>query len=82
MFNLDKFLDKFKKIKPPINYIIIDIIKNELNVNIKSENILIKNNIIYIKTKPIIKSEVFIKKQKILELIKNKTNNNKFKDIK
>lgn len=43
-----------------------------LNLQIKSEDIKIKNNIVYLNIKPIYKNEILLKKEKILfELKKN-----------
>jgi hypothetical protein len=84
MFNLDKFLKKFKNLKPLNNEIkinLVNIIKNEINISININNISFKNNIIYIKTKPIYKNEIFINKNKILTLLNNNSKNI-IKDIK
>ncbi len=84
MFNLDKFLDKFKKLKPPDDEIktnLIIIIKNKINFSINRKDISFKNNIIYIKTKSIIKNEIFINKYKILNLLNNNLKEDIVKDI-
>jgi len=53
----------------------IDAIKEVLlkviNLKIKSEDIKIKNNIIYLNIKPIYKNEILIKKDKIFLELKN-----------
>ncbi len=46
--------------------IIIDIIKEVVNFQIKKENIEIKNGILYLNIKHIYKNEIFINKSKIL----------------
>lgn len=84
MFNLDKFLDKFKKLKPPDDEIktnLIIIIKNEINFSINRKDISFNNNIIYIKTKSIIKNEIFINKYKILNLLNSNLKEDIVKDI-
>ena len=43
------------------------VIKEILNIEIKKENISVKNNIIYINTYSVIKSVVFIKKESLLK---------------
>lgn len=49
---------------------IISIIKDETGIDIKNENILIKGDNIKIKTDQSQKSEIYIKKENILERIK------------
>lgn len=44
---------------------ILDILERVLGLKIKTEDIKIKNNIIYLNIKPIYKSEIFLKKDKI-----------------
>lgn len=64
------FLDRFRHLTPPDQFIkkeCISVIKNRLNVEIKKEDISIKNNIIYINTSSTIKSELFIKKEDLLK---------------
>lgn len=47
------------------------IISETIKVDIKSDDIKIKNGTIYLNIKPIYKNEIFIKKDKIFEQIKN-----------
>lgn len=64
------FLNKFKNLTPPHYFIKKELtlsIKKILNINIKKEHISISSDIIYVKTSPIIKSEIFIKKNLILQ---------------
>jgi hypothetical protein len=42
-----------------------------IGVDIKTEDIEIKNNIIYLNLKPIYKNEIFIKKEKIQSFLDN-----------
>ena len=70
MFNIEKFLEKFSKnIKNTEIYKkqILEIIKNQIEVNIPEESIEIKNNIVYIKLSPAYKNKIFIYKKQILE---------------
>ena len=63
------FLDRFRHLTPPDQFIkkeCISVIKNRLNVEIKKEDISIKNNIIYINTSSTVKSELFIRKESLL----------------
>jgi hypothetical protein len=43
-----------------------DIISEVVRVNIKNEDIKIKNNVIYLDIKPIYKNEIFLKRDEIL----------------
>lgn len=78
------FLDKFKKIfsqKEEINNLVLVILKNNINEGINKNNFIIKNNIISIVGSPILKNEIFLKKQKILLEIKQKSPNSNILNI-
>jgi hypothetical protein len=47
-----------------------EIISSTIGVEIKKEEIKIKNNIIYLNIKPIYKNEIFLKKEKIFAKLK------------
>jgi hypothetical protein len=47
-----------------------DVLQKTIGVDIKSEDIKIKNNIIYLNIKPIYKNEIFIKQEKIFLALK------------
>jgi len=47
-----------------------NVLKQEIGLEIKSDDIKIKNNIIYLNTKPIYKNEIFLKKEKIFLALK------------
>ena len=47
--------------------IVRGIISKVLKIEIKKEDITIKNNIVYLNIKPIYKNEIFIKKNQILD---------------
>lgn len=59
---------------------ICDVLKEVIYVDIKKEDIKIKNNVVYLDIKHIYKNEIFIKKEIIFNKIKNvlgkKTPNN------
>ncbi|PIR69079.1 hypothetical protein COX93_01490 [Candidatus Nomurabacteria bacterium CG_4_10_14_0_2_um_filter_30_12] len=48
-----------------------EVLLKVINLKIKSEDIKIKNNIIYLNIKPIYKNEILIKKDKIFFELKN-----------
>ena len=72
MFNIQKYLERFSK---NINSIelykknILEIIRNNTQIEVPSEDLEIKEYIIYLKSSPAIKNKVFISKNKILEEI-------------
>ena len=70
MDNINKFLERFKKITIPGESVRIktaEILSAEFGEEIKIEDISIKINILFIKTSDAsLKSEVFLKKNKIL----------------
>lgn len=60
---------------------IIKIIKNLININLEISNLDIKNSKLNIKCSPIIKTEIFLNKQKLLSEINTKLNNLNLLDI-
>lgn len=83
MRSIDSFLDKFKRL---LKYtkeekrVIIRVIREAVGVEIDEPDIKIRNKVIYIKTTPQAKSEIFIRKQKLLEQINIILNKN-LKDV-
>ncbi len=47
-----------------------DVFEQTIGIDIKSEDIKIKNNVIYLDIKPIYKNEIFLKKDKIFLALK------------
>jgi len=81
---ISNFLDKFKKLTPPdylIKVSLFEIVKSELGIELNKENIKVNNFVIFIKEKPIIKNEIYFKKEIILNKL-NKELSIKIKDIK
>ena len=75
MKGIRSFLNKFKHLTPPDQFIkkeCISVIADMFNIEIKKNNISIKNNIIYINTSATIKSELFIKKESLLRELSNR----------
>lgn len=78
-FNLKNLVDFKQKRLDLVVGVVTQIIKKELNKDV----FLIKNKVIYIKTNPLIKNQILIKKDLILEQINNKLNiKDKVVDIK
>lgn len=70
MFNIDKYLEKFSKSlksKDFYNEKIVEVIKNNTNIEIKKEDIELKDYILLIKANSAVKNKIFIYKSKILE---------------
>lgn len=70
MLNISHFFEKFKKLKQnneSTRLVIINTIKDIVGIDIKSGDIELKNDKIYIKTTPIVKSELFMRKDLIEE---------------
>jgi len=74
MFNIDSFLEKFKNLTPPhkeVRRVVILVVKKNTNIQLEEEQILSHGNTVYLKIKPIYKTEIFLNKKKILEEIKD-----------
>lgn len=70
MFDINRFLDKFKgQVKEGNSNIenIIIVLKKHTNLDFKKEDLEVKNGVLYIKTTPTKKNLIFIKKHLILE---------------
>jgi len=78
-FGIKKYLEKFKNIifqKEELYEVISKIISKNLNTDISSKDIKIKNTTIYIKKiNPFFKNELLIKKESILSNIKKEVSN-------
>ena len=84
MRSIDSFLNRLKRLlkyDQEIKQVIIRIIKNVVRVEIDESDIKIQNKILYIKTTPYIKNEIFIKKDLILEELNKLLKNKIIKDI-
>jgi len=77
MKDLKHFFDKFnlaavKEIKK--RDFIAELIKKEINQEIPIENFSIKDGVLTIKTSQIVKSQIFIKKKRLISLLSEKIN--------
>ena len=84
MFNIQTFLERFKKITPPdaeLRTHLSRAIKEVVGVDVAEVNIQIKNNIANLKIKPLYKSEIFIKKEKILAMMEKEIGKKILNDI-
>ena len=75
MFDIAKYLGKFRKLSESRDYLrsaVAAAIKETCRVEINPKSIDITAGIVRIKEKPIIKSEIFINKTKILSALEKK----------
>jgi hypothetical protein len=83
MFDIAKYLEKFKIMSHSRDFLKVSVaesIKEVCNIEVEISNIEVKNYIARINEKPIIKTEIFLKKTKILDIL-NKKINGKVKEI-
>jgi hypothetical protein len=74
MIELKDLLGKFRNLLLHDDYkkdAIINVLSLVVGVKLTKEDIKIKDNIIYLNLKPIFKSEIFLKKEKILQELEN-----------
>ncbi|MFA5651742.1 MAG: hypothetical protein WC933_00030 [Candidatus Paceibacterota bacterium] len=83
MFDIAKYLEKFKVMSQSRGFLrnsVVEAIKEVCNIEIEPNKIEVKNYIARISERPIIKTEIFLKKVKILEILDKKTSG-KVKEI-
>ncbi len=72
MFNINDYLKKFSKTIGEASFKkdeVIKIFEEKIKVSISKDDIQIKDGILFLKVKPITKSEIMLKKQKLLEAV-------------
>ncbi len=75
MFNISQYLEKFKNIGGAERFLketLIFLINKEVGVEVRPEDIILKNGEVIIKVSPAIKNAIFIKKEKIIKKIEEK----------
>lgn len=73
VFNINLFLEKFKNLTPPDDFLRVQIVeaaREVAGVAIRKEDVRIQNRIVFITTTPIAKNELYIKKTALLERLK------------
>ena len=83
MFDIAKYLEKFRTFSNSREFLrnaVAESIKEVCFIEIDSKNIKIKEGVARISEKPIIKTQIFIKKTKILIILDKKTSG-KIKDL-
>ena len=82
--HIKNYLEKFKNIifsKEENIKIISEIIEKNISIKIDPKFIQIKGSTIYIKTSPLIRNEILIKKDKILKDLQGVLNQNNIREI-
>jgi len=85
MKKISQYLKKFQKLTPPDIFIkksLQKLIQEELGITIDLKNIEYKNNTIFIRTNPLIKNEIFLKKNLILRKLNTEAEKVCIKEIK
>jgi len=83
MFDIAKYLEKFKVMSQSRGFLrnsVAEAIKEVCDIEIEPSKIEVKNFIARINEKPIIKTSIFLRKVKILEILDKKTGG-KIKEI-
>ncbi|MFA6340770.1 MAG: hypothetical protein WCX27_00815 [Candidatus Paceibacterota bacterium] len=76
MFDIGSYLEKFKNLSQSRNFLRDSValaVKEACGFDIKTENIIVKSAVARINARPVIKTEIFLKKEKILKILKEKT---------
>jgi len=76
MFNIGEYLEKFKikfQSRDFLRNSVAEAVKEVCDIDIEPKKIEVKNFIARINEKPIIKTSIFLKKEKILEILNKKT---------
>ena len=76
MFNISQYLEKFRIMSQSRDFLrnsVAEAVKEICNIEIDPQKIEVKNYVARINEKPIIKTEIFFKKTKILEILNKKT---------
>ena len=76
MFNIGEYLEKFRiryQTRDFLRNSVAEAVKEVCQIEIEPKKIEVKNFIARINEKPIVKTQIFLKKQKILEILDKKT---------
>lgn len=76
MFNIEKYLERFKKLgesEKESKEKIILVLFQLLNIKFSADDLEIKDAVLIIKSNPVVKNTLYIKKEKILNKIKEVT---------
>ncbi|MDP3725755.1 MAG: hypothetical protein Q8R36_00985 [bacterium] len=83
-FNISSFLEKFKNIAPPDDFLkktFISVVKDETGIEVLCGDIKITHGTIYLSASPTIKSELYIKKPLLLKRMSAALSKEQISDI-
>ena len=83
-FNISSFLEKFKNIAPPDDFLkktFISVVKYETGMDVERGDIKIAHGVIYLSAPPTIKSELYIKKPLLLKRMSASLSKEQISDI-
>lgn len=73
MFNISNYLSKFAQFTPPddsLKRYVSELLESELHFVVDKKDIKVQNKSIYITAPPIVKNEIFLRRNYFLEKIK------------
>ena len=76
MFNIGNYLARFKKLGESEGVFkenAITIFKEVLNLELRADDFSLRNGVLFLRTSPMAKNSIYIKKEKILALLKERT---------
>ncbi len=76
MFDISKYLEKFKKLSEGRDFLqnsVAESIREICKIDIDPKKIVVKSGIARVNERPLFKTEIFLKKPKIMENLKLKT---------
>lgn len=76
MFDIAKYLQRFTILSHSRDFLrnsVAEAVKEVCKIEINPKNVVVKDFVAKINERPIVKTEIFIKKSKILEILKEKT---------
>ena len=82
--NIKGLLERFKKLKPTDTFVkeaFIETLNEVMNVEINKDEITVSGSNIFLNVHPTLKSEIFLKKRAILELLEKKLEKKLVKNI-
>lgn len=74
MYNISGFLQKFLNLEKDNNtklFVISEVVKREINIELKKEMLEIKGENLYIKCNPVLRNEIFMHKCQIEDSLKS-----------
>ncbi len=82
--NISQYLEKISKVynqNISLREAVVGSLKDLVKIELSDKDLILKNGILNIKTNPVIKTEIFIKKKRIIEEINKRLGEKKVFDI-